>query len=62
MSDELWDKNAIGGRRWGVATQKREVCNMEIEIVTLKLIILRKKNKDFKIRNKKKIDQCKGRY
>ena len=34
VSDELWDKNAIGGRRWDVATQKRKVCNMEIEIVT----------------------------
>ena len=30
----LWDKNAIGGRRWDVTTQERKVCNMEIEIVT----------------------------
>ena len=35
VSDELWDKNAIGERRWDVATQEREVCNMEIEIVTI---------------------------
>ena len=35
MSDELWDKNAIGRRRWDVAIQEREDCNMEIEIVTL---------------------------
>ena len=34
VSDELWDKNAIRGRRWDVATQERKVCNMEIEIVT----------------------------
>ena len=34
VSDELWDKNVIGGRRWDVATQERKVCNMEIEIVT----------------------------
>ena len=34
VSDELWDKNAIGRRRWDVATQERKVCNMEIEIVT----------------------------
>ena len=27
-------KNVIGGRRWDVATQKRKVCNTEIEIVT----------------------------
>ena len=32
--DELWDKKAIGGRIWDVATQERKVCNMEIEIVT----------------------------
>ena len=34
VSDELGDKNAIGGRRWDVATHERKVCNMEIEIVT----------------------------
>ena len=34
VSDELWDKNAICGRRWDVVTQERNVCNMEIEIVT----------------------------
>ena len=34
-SDELCDKNAIGGRSWDVATQEWKVCNMEIEIVTL---------------------------
>ena len=34
VSDELWDKNALGGRRWDVATQKRTACNMEIEIET----------------------------
>ena len=34
VSDELWDRNAIGGRRWYAATQERKVCNMEIEIVT----------------------------
>ena len=34
VSDELWDKNAIGGRRWNVATKERKICNMEIEIVT----------------------------
>ena len=34
MSDELWDENAIGGRRQDVPTQERKVCNMEIEIVT----------------------------
>ena len=34
VSDKLRDKNAIGGRRWDVATQERKVCNMEIEIVT----------------------------
>ena len=34
VSDKLWNKNAIGGRRWDVATQERKVCNMEIEIVT----------------------------
>ena len=34
VSDELWDKNVIGGRGWDVATQERKVCNMEIEIVT----------------------------
>ena len=33
VSDELWDKNAIGWRRLDVATQERKVCNMEIEIV-----------------------------
>ena len=33
VSDELWDKNTIGRRRWDVATQERKVCNMEIEIV-----------------------------
>ena len=32
MSCEI--KNAIGGRRWDVATQERKVRNMEIEIVT----------------------------
>ena len=32
--DELWDKNAIGGRKLDIATQKWKVCNMEIEIVT----------------------------
>ena len=35
VSDELWDKNAICGWRWDVATQERKICNMEIEIVTL---------------------------
>ena len=35
VSEELWDKYAIGGRRWDVATQERNVCNMEDEIVTL---------------------------
>ena len=34
VSVELWDRNAIGRRRWDVATQEREVCNMEIKIVT----------------------------
>ena len=34
VSDELWDKNAIGGRRLNVASQERKFCNMEIEIVT----------------------------
>ena len=34
VSDELWEENAIGGKRWDVATQERKVCNMEIEIVT----------------------------
>ena len=32
VSDEVWDKNAICGRRWDVATQERKVCNMEIII------------------------------
>ena len=32
MSCEI--KNAICGRGWDIATQEREVCNMEIEIVT----------------------------
>ena len=35
VSDELWDKNAIGERRWDVATQEQKICNMEIEIFTL---------------------------
>ena len=35
VSDELWNKNAIGGRKWDVATQERKVCNVEIEIVAL---------------------------
>ena len=35
ISDELWDKNAMGGRRCDVAAQERKVCNMEIKIVTL---------------------------
>ena len=35
VSNEWRDKNAIGGRRWDVATHERKVCNMEIEIVTL---------------------------
>ena len=26
--------NAIGGRRWNIATQERKVCDMEIEIAT----------------------------
>ena len=34
VSDRLWDKNAIGVRKWDVATQERNVCNVEIEIVT----------------------------
>ena len=34
VSDKLWDKNAISGRRCDFATQERNVCNMEIEIVT----------------------------
>ena len=33
--DDVSDKNAIGGRRWDVATHKRKVCDREIEIVTL---------------------------
>ena len=37
VPDELWDENTIGGRRWDVAVQKREVCNIEIKIVTLVL-------------------------
>ena len=28
------DKNAIGRRRWNIATQERKVCDMEVEIVT----------------------------
>ena len=35
VSDELWDKNDIGGRRWDVAAQERKVCNVENKIVTL---------------------------
>ena len=35
VSGELWDKNAIGGRRWDVAAQERKVCNIKIKIVTL---------------------------
>ena len=35
VSNELWNKNAIGGRRWDVAAQEQGVCNMEIKIVTL---------------------------
>ena len=35
LSDELWDKNAIDGRRWDVSAPERKVCNMEIKIVTL---------------------------
>ena len=38
VSDELWDKNAIGGRRLDVATQERKVCKMEIEIVTFTIL------------------------
>ena len=34
MPYELWDKNAIGWRRWNVAAQERKVCDMEVEIVT----------------------------
>ena len=35
VSDELLDKNAIGGRRWDVAAQEPKVCNMEIKTVTI---------------------------
>ena len=35
VSDQLWDKDAIGWREWDVASQERKVCNMEIEMVTL---------------------------
>ena len=34
VSDELCHKNTIGARRLDVATQKRKVCNKEIEIAT----------------------------
>ena len=31
VSDEMSDKNAIGGRRWDVADQERKVCSMGIK-------------------------------
>ena len=31
---ELWDKNPIDWRRWNIATQERNVCDMEVDIVT----------------------------
>ena len=30
---ELWDKHTICWRRWNIATQKKKVCDMEVEIV-----------------------------
>ena len=47
VSDELWDKNAIGGRRWDVAAQERKVpelleilcCQTFTKLVSTKLSI-----------------------
>ena len=33
VSGELWDKNAIGGRRWDVATQERKVWKLKWKIL-----------------------------
>ena len=30
----VFNKDAIGGRGWNVATQERKICDVEIEIVT----------------------------
>ena len=36
-------KNAIGGRRWNIATQEWKVCDVEMEIVPFVLLINRRK-------------------
>ena len=32
VSYNLWDKYAIGGRRWDIATREKKVCDMDIEM------------------------------
>ena len=34
VSYKLRDKHAIGRRRWNITTHEREVCNVEIEIIS----------------------------